>query len=88
MIDDLSGDGDKPTHDQVLEAVFEALPMGLMLFDAEDRLLHCNATARDFFAPIGETIKPGARFEDMARHMAEKAVRLNGANASVQGRVG
>ena len=81
MIDDLSGNGDKPTHDHALEAVFETLPMGLMLFDAEDRLLLCNATARDFFAPISETIKPGARFEDMARHMAEKMVRHDGANA-------
>ncbi len=80
MIDDLSGNGDKPTHDNALEAVFETLPMGLMLFDAEDRLLHCNATARDFFAPISETIKPGARFEDIARHMAEKVVRHDDAN--------
>ena len=32
-----------------LESVFEALPMGVLVFDDNDRLLQCNATARGFF---------------------------------------
>ncbi|MCH7554561.1 MAG: PAS-domain containing protein [Proteobacteria bacterium] len=73
--------GDHQNNGNALEAVFEVLPMGLMLFDAEDRLLQCNAAARDFFAPIGKAIKLGTHFEDMARRMAKQAVRHDGASA-------
>jgi HD-GYP domain-containing protein (c-di-GMP phosphodiesterase class II)/PAS domain-containing protein len=73
--------GDHRINGSALEAVFEILPMGLMLFDAGDRLLQCNAAARDYFAPIAKAIKPGASFENLARQMAEQAVRRDGASA-------
>ena len=81
MTDALRRNGDNPTNGMVLEAFFETLPMGLMLFDEQDRLLKCNAPARDFFSAIDEDIKPGICFEDLARHMADKAVRRDGLDA-------
>ncbi len=57
-----------------LAAVVESMAEGMMLFDADDRLVVCNAAARDFFAPIAKSIKPGAGFEDLAKKMARKAV--------------
>ena len=65
----------------MLAAVVESMAECIMLFDAEDRLVVCNAAARDFFGPIAKSIKPGAGFEGLAKKMASKAV-VRGAGQS------
>ena len=74
-------DRDQPSGGSALGRVFEDVAEGLMLFDADDRLLVCNAAARDFFAPIGKAMVPGAKFGDLARQMAGSAVDLDGRTA-------
>ena len=74
-------DRDQPSGGCALGRVFEDVAEGLMLFDADDRLLVCNAAASDFFAPIGKAMVPGAKFGDLARQMAGSAVDLDGGTA-------
>jgi HD-GYP domain-containing protein (c-di-GMP phosphodiesterase class II) len=78
MVNVLRRDGDNLSNGVALEAFFETLPMGLMLLDEQDRLLQCNVKARDFFSAIKDALNPGVSFEDLARHMAGKAIRRNG----------
>ncbi len=60
----------------------DSVDAGLLHFDAEDRLVTCNATARSMFAPIGELLKPGVRFAKLAEAMAkEGVVDLDGSSA-------
>ena len=68
MTDFFSSDNGKKTDGSALEGVFESLPMGLILFDAEGRLLQCNGAARDFFPAV----------EEMTRQMADKAAARDG----------
>ena len=81
MTDVLAMDRDQPFGGSALGRVFEDVAEGLMLFDADDRLLVCNAAARDFFAPIGKAMAPGEKFDDLARQMAGSAVDLDGGTA-------
>ena len=39
----------------MLAAIVENMAEGMMLFDADDRLVVCNAAARGFFAPLAQT---------------------------------
>ncbi|TDH62656.1 response regulator [Dankookia rubra] len=56
----------------VLESAIESLPDGLVMFDAEDRLVICNQRYRDFYAVSAPFIVPGARFEDIIREGARR----------------
>ena len=49
MTEALSGEDHNPNGGNALETFIEALPMGVLLFDDDDRLLRCNATARRLF---------------------------------------
>jgi len=51
-----------------LVAAVEALQDGFVLFDADDRLVICNARYREIYANSASAIVPGARFEDILRH--------------------
>lgn len=50
-----------------LYSAIESLPDGLVYFDAEDRLVLCNARYRDFFPHTGHRLVPGVRFDDFLR---------------------
>ena len=51
-------------HDAVNQAMEEMLA-GLVLFDAEDRLVFCNRRYREFYGVPEELARPGTRFADM-----------------------
>lgn len=51
-----------------LESAVGALQDGFVLFDADDRLVVCNARYRALFARSAEMMRPGVTFEDMLRH--------------------
>jgi diguanylate cyclase (GGDEF)-like protein/PAS domain S-box-containing protein len=50
-----------------LEDAVEAVPDGFALWDAEDRLVLCNARYREMYAASAEAMVPGVRFEDVLR---------------------
>ena len=50
-----------------LEDALDAISEGFAIFDQEDRLIICNDTYRDIYAPSAQAIFPGNRFEDMLR---------------------
>ncbi|HZS82223.1 MAG TPA: PAS domain-containing protein [Stellaceae bacterium] len=50
-----------------LEDAVETMSEGFVLFDAEDRLVMCNARYKQIYPESIDFIVPGARFEDMLR---------------------
>lgn len=54
-----------------LEAAVNTLQDGFVLFDAEDRLVVCNARYRELYAQSAEMMIPGVKFEDLIRHCVE-----------------
>ncbi|MDQ2105918.1 hybrid sensor histidine kinase/response regulator, partial [Azospirillum isscasi] len=52
-----------------LTEAIEVVNEGFVLFDAEDRLVHCNARFREICAPIGP-VEPGVAFEELVRRGA------------------
>ena len=56
-----------------MKAIIEALREGFALFDADERLIHCNGKYRAIFPAIAELIRPGVLFEDLIRADAAAA---------------
>ena len=51
-----------------LEAAFQGISDGFVLFDANDRLIFCNQVYREYFEPVlGDLLEPGSDFETMLR---------------------
>jgi len=50
-----------------LDQALEEMVAGLVLFDAEDRLVFCNRRYCEFYGVPEELARPGTRFEDMLR---------------------
>ena len=50
----------------LLDAI-EAVPVGFVQWDADDRLVLCNARFREVYDREGDVVVPGARFDDIAR---------------------
>ncbi|MCH8213974.1 MAG: PAS domain S-box protein [Proteobacteria bacterium] len=52
----------------------ESLHEGFALYDAEDRLVICNAAYEDLHSGIEEFLVPGARFEDLLNASVERGL--------------
>ena len=62
-----------------LDWAIEGLASGFMLFDADDRLVLCNPSAREMLALIADVIVPGASFATLATEAASRgAIALDG----------
>jgi diguanylate cyclase (GGDEF)-like protein/PAS domain S-box-containing protein len=48
-------------------AALDAVDIGIALYDAEDRLIHCNLAFRELFPEIAERLLPGANYADLMR---------------------
>lgn len=68
-------------HRRFVDAI-EAVPAGLMLTDADDRIVIWNSITATFFPRVAHLLRPGTRFEDLQRAHAE-----SGIVAEAQGRV-
>jgi PAS domain S-box-containing protein len=55
----------------MLRNAMDALDEAFVLYDAQDRLVHCNQKYRDLFRVPGVLIVPGVRFEDILRQCAQ-----------------
>jgi signal transduction histidine kinase/HAMP domain-containing protein len=56
---------------RLLHAV-ESIPLGIVLYDADDKLVLCNEKYREMRAEISDLIVPGANFEEIIRTAAER----------------
>ena len=66
------------TRRQLLEAV-EAISEGFVFFDADDRVVLCNNTYRQYFADavgddVADMVKPGAKFETFTAAAFDKGM--------------
>ncbi|MFN7003070.1 MAG: PAS-domain containing protein [Roseinatronobacter sp.] len=50
-----------------LELALEAMPYGIAVFDADDRLVQCNSVLRDLYKPFADHIRPGASLGALLR---------------------
>lgn len=60
---------------RLLQAV-ESIPLGVVLYGADDRLILCNEKYREMRAEIADLIVPGVRFEEIVRTAAERGSDL------------
>jgi signal transduction histidine kinase len=65
---------------RLMQAV-ETIPAGIVLYDADDRLVLCNNQFREMRAEIVDLVVPGARFEEIVRTAAQR-----GSYADARGR--
>ena len=51
----------------LLRGAIDAVDEAFVLFDADDRMVYCNAKYTDLYPAMRDVVVPGARFEDMIR---------------------
>jgi|GEM_PF-4757471 len=54
-------------------SAIQSFPMGIALFDAEDRLVVCNDRYREI-NPVGAVLRPGVTYEQLLRATVEKGI--------------
>ncbi|GAB4347771.1 MAG: hypothetical protein Kow006_07860 [Gammaproteobacteria bacterium] len=65
-----------------LHDALESVPGGLLLFDAEDRLVLCNSAYREWLPELADLLKPGTPFREINRALAGRGlVDLGGGTA-------
>ena len=62
---------------QLLQDAVESLPEGFALFDAEDKLVVCNAQYRKLYPISAPMIVPGSSFEAITRYGVERGQYLD-----------
>jgi signal transduction histidine kinase/PAS domain-containing protein len=67
-------------HRRLVDAI-ESFPEGFALFDADDRLVTCNARYREMYRAIAPLLVAGTRFEDQVRALARSDESLVEADA-------
>ena len=59
-------------HNALLRNTFENLPAGLVIYDADDRMVLCNATNKTLYPAVADLMVPGVTFEEMVRATANR----------------
>ena len=57
---------------EILEDAIEALSEGLVLYDAENRLVICNSQYKEYHGDVADLLVPGAQWRDVTRKRAER----------------
>lgn len=57
--------------DKLHHETLDALEAGVVVYDADDRLLFCNEDFRKLYAPLSDLLVPGVRFEQLLRRSLE-----------------
>jgi len=75
---------DYKAENQHLKQALEYLEDGFVIYDNNDRLVHCNQAFKNLHGPIAEAIKPGISFEGIVRLGVEHNIwDLEGRNPDV-----
>jgi PAS domain-containing protein len=59
--------GKRNSAEVLLLDVLESVNDGVVIFDADDRLVICNSRYRTIYAPIAKSLVPGTKCEDLYR---------------------
>ncbi len=51
--------------EKLMQEVFESVPVGISLYDKENRLIACNHLYRNMYSVIADILVPGAKIEDI-----------------------
>lgn len=54
--------------------LFDLLPLGIVVYDAEDRIELFNSSFRDLYRPIADTLRPGRTFESVLRDVVGRGL--------------
>lgn len=54
-------------NERALRDGIETMPEGFVMYDAEDRLVMCNESYRQFYPETADEMRPGSKFEDILR---------------------
>jgi diguanylate cyclase (GGDEF)-like protein/PAS domain S-box-containing protein len=54
-----------------LRQAIESISEGVVLWDADERLVLCNQRYRDLYRELGDTIRPGVSFTELASRLAQ-----------------
>jgi diguanylate cyclase (GGDEF)-like protein/PAS domain S-box-containing protein len=57
-----------------LQNLIDAMDAGIVLWDADDRLVLCNRDFRQLYASIAHALVPGQRFEDILRQVVAQGL--------------
>ncbi|MEK7244711.1 MAG: CHASE domain-containing protein [Pseudomonadota bacterium] len=60
------------TAERWLRAAIEGLDSAFVIYDADDRLVLCNAKYKEFHSAVADRVVPGAKFEDIIRESARR----------------
>ncbi len=66
---------------KLLDEAVASIPQGLVIFDAEDRLVSCNAAYRDMFRHLAGRVVPGVSFAELLERMLEGGLLPDAAEA-------
>jgi PAS domain S-box-containing protein len=58
----------------LMRSAIDAVDEAFVLFDAEDRMVYCNAKYAQLYPGLEDVVVPGARFEDMVREGAQRGL--------------
>ena len=72
--DELACDGQSDALSRALIEGMEALPEAFVLYDAEDRMLICNAQYKRLYPAVADLMKPGLYFPDLVRESVRRGV--------------
>ncbi|MGY6547644.1 MAG: PAS-domain containing protein [Roseinatronobacter sp.] len=67
-----------PSSASPLELVFQSMPYGVAVFDAEDRLTLCNSALRDLYSPVADLIRPGVHLRTMLEAGLQRGLFVEG----------
>lgn len=70
-------DETRQASQRLLQEAVDSVATGFSIFDSEDRLVVCNAAARDFLGHSRNIVVPGMRFEDILRAAVAQAYHPN-----------
>jgi PAS domain-containing protein len=57
-----------------MQELFDALPLGIAVYDLRDRLEIFNASFRELYTPLGDLLRPGRSFTEMLRGAVERGL--------------
>lgn len=72
--DELACKGQPDALSRALLEGMEALPEAFVLYDAEDRMLICNAQYKRLYPAVADLMKPGLYFPDLVRESVRRGV--------------
>lgn len=66
--------GEVERSERLHRTTLEALEAGIVLFDADGKLVLCNRDFRELYGALGDALQPGMRFEDLLRDAVDRGL--------------